>query len=395
MESNFEKMTPELRTYLDYDSHEPGAYEERLRLKALVQPGLVNEYYRVQKDAVFDPENEVPGSRREVLSPSGRYSLSVACFRSKTGGWSYSQGRVFASGTNDPIAVVNRNYGAFPSTFVEKHPNGHDYLVCGEDYQGQTVVELDSHRRLDSLPEEAEEGHAFCWADAEFDAAAQMLVVCGCYWACPYEFRFYDFSDPMAGWPEIESTEGAEEDVRRPTVEPDGTVKCYQTESSGEEGDEDVPPRERVLSATKTFRRDGLRLVLVEEWISEKEQKARSDREEASRKYDEWLKDFRASDPLYLLMAEAVKDPAFSPDGYDSVGVTYENWSPDYKGDDRRMCRRIASVKYPKMDLEWGVKEAPVKLIVYRDASVSETKWFEHSAAGMAEALAYARTVLR
>lgn len=157
------------------------------------------------KAAFFRPENEREGSRREISSPTGKYRLVVSSFSTGRGTWDYAQGEVYRTASADPIAVVQRNFDWFPFLFVEAHPNGHDYLVCGEDYQGQTVVELDTGRRRDHLPDEAKDGIAFCWAEMRFEPSAVMLVVEGCIWACPYEFRFFDFSDPMSGWPEIEA----------------------------------------------------------------------------------------------------------------------------------------------------------------------------------------------
>jgi hypothetical protein len=397
MNTTFKGMTPELQAYLDFDSHEPGAYEERKRLKALVQPGLLKAYYRAEKDAVFVPANESTKDRWEKLSSSGQYKLVIASYETKPGCWSYIQGKVFKLGSDAPIAVVNRNYSAFPYTFVEGHPNGHDYLVCGEDYQGQTVIELDTGKRRDFLPEEAEEGFGFCWADSTFDAGSQMLVVCGCHWACPYEFRFFDFSNPMEGWPEIEAEGGVEEDSKYPTIEPDGTIKCYQTERA--ECDHDDCPdhckqKPRVDAATKTFRREGMKLVLVEEWVSEQEKKVRADREEGNRKYEQWKEDFKATDPLYLAYIELVKDPALSPEDHSGLGVTYDNWCPHFTGREKRWCRRIHYKAKSTIDLEWACETGPIKLVIYRDGKHVEDKWFEHSAAAMAEAFAYAKQVL-
>ncbi|WP_438020347.1 hypothetical protein WMF18_15295 [Sorangium sp. So ce315] len=81
------------------------------------------------------------------------------------------------------------------------------------------MIELDTGRRRDHLPAEAAEGVGFCRTDMRFEPSAAMLVVEGCIWACPYEFRFFDFSDPMSGWPEKPILQGAwiseEEQARR------------------------------------------------------------------------------------------------------------------------------------------------------------------------------------
>lgn len=393
----FPGMTPELQAYVDHwdkeHTDQDAKYSEGRRLREQIPKDLYRAYHRFEIDQSF--VDEKIDSRREKMSPSGKYKLVTASFGTKPGCWSYAQGRVYAAGSDTPIVTVNRNYSAFPNLFIEGHPNGHDYLVCGEDYQGQTVIELDTGKRRDFLPESADEGHGFCWGDYVFHADAKLLVVCGCYWACPYEFRFFDLSDPMAGWPELVNEWGADEDAKYPTIEPDGTIKTYQTESSDDDDEDDEKPVERSLAATKTFRREGLKLVLIEEWVSEKEQKIRADREEGHRKWEEWLETFRATDPLYLYVKEQVKSAPYDPDSYDSIGQTYDGWHPTLQLKERRMCRRIAAKKYPKIDLEWAHETGPIKLIVYKDAKAkAEDHWFDHSIEGMTAAFDYARSIL-
>lgn len=344
--------------------------------------------------AFFTPENEQEDSRREISSPEGKYKLVVSSFSTGQGTWDYSQGKVYRTDAGELVAIVQRNHDSFPFLFVEGHPNGHDYLVCGEDYQGQTVVELDTGGRRDHLPEEAKRGVAFCWVDASFEAPVAMLVVEGCIWACPYEYRFFDFSDPMRGWPEIEADTMIDADRRKPTFDADGTITCYQSEHvEGAKGDEVEAP----IAATQTFRREGMKLVLQGEWVSEKEQARRAAREEERRRYEAWLADFRANDPLYLAVIEALEDPVFSPEGHEGIGVTYDGWCPGFKPKERRVTRRIVTRRGPSghtIDLEWGVETGPVKLVIYKDGDRTEDRFFEHSVAGMRDALAYARALV-
>ncbi|WP_437626722.1 hypothetical protein [Sorangium sp. So ce1151] len=360
--------------------------------------------HALEKAAFFRPENEREDSRREFLSPTGKYRLVVSNFSTGRGAWDYSQGKVYRTGSDAPVAVVQRNHDSFPFLFVEEHPNGHDYLMCGEDYQGQSVVELDTGKRRDHLPVEANDGIGFCWTDMRFEASAAVLVVEGCIWACPYEFRFFDFSDPMSGWPEIESATMIDADRRPPTFSADGTILCYQSACDDNvEADAAATPgaaspiAEAPIAATQTFRRDGLHLVLQSEWVSEKEQARRKAREEGRKRYEAWLADFRANDPLYLTFVQALSDPAFSPEDHDGIGVTYEGWCPAFKAQERRVTRRIVKKKGTSgytIDLEWAAETGPVKLVVYKDGNRAESRFFEHSVAGMLDALAHAKSLL-
>lgn len=356
------------------------------------------DFYRKTKKALhFAPENEQAGSTKEHLSPSGKYKLVTSKFTTTPTSWSYTQGKVFQVGSDTPIAIVQRNYSAFPFSFVEGHANGHDYIVAGQDYQGQTVVELDTGKRRDTLSDGTDKGHGFCWAESRYDAASQVLTVCGCHWACPYEFRFYDFSNPMEGWPEIEGDTCVDEDPKWPEIDSDGTIRSFASEGKYNDEDEDGPKKDPIFASISTFKREGLTLVLQNEWVSDKEKQNRIDREEGNRKYEAEITKFKATDPLYLAYLERVKDPDLSPDTWESVGITHENWCPDFKERERRLCRRIVYRKKgpgPTIDLEWAAVSGPIKLVIYKDGKHFEDKFFEHSVAAMNEAFTYAKSVV-
>jgi len=182
-------------------SQEHDAEQDRWRqhlreLKESLPAGLTDQY---RKELVVWAcrDETTQGDPLFETSPSGRYVLQVTRHAQK-GGWDYSKGVVFEGPELRPIQTVCRNHGSFPATFVEDHPNGHDYLVCGYDYQGQTVLELDTGVRKDSLPASAEAGFGFCWDHAEASPSKNTLLVEGCYWAGPFEIWFVDFTYPLA-----------------------------------------------------------------------------------------------------------------------------------------------------------------------------------------------------
>jgi hypothetical protein len=390
MKEDFERMTPELKAYLDFDpKSESGGYEKKRVLKTLIDPSILKDYIKFEKDKMFEPSKEDISSREDHESSSGKYKLVTSTYQTSPGHWSYSQGRVYKNESDEPIGIINRNYSAFPFQFVENHPNGHDYLICGEDYQGQTVIELDTGKRVDSLSEGAEEGAGFCWSDYEFHAGAQILTVCGCHWACPYEYRFYDFSDPMSGWPQLETDEYIDADSHKPTIEADGTIKTYQTEASDQDD-------ETSIASTMTFRREGNKLVLLLEDVTTKEKERRREKEENNKAYEKWLAEFKSTDPLYLRSIELAKDPVFSPEEYVGIGQTYEEWCPHWTGEERRICRSIVnehSGNY-SIRLEFAHLTGPIRMAVYMKGSGVDSKWFEHSIDGMEKAFEYAKGVV-
>lgn len=327
-----------------------------------------------------------PSSIKTEVSPSGRYRLEILWYDTKPGAWDVTLGTVFRVGTDEPIAKVYRNYSSFPFLFIEGHANGHDYLVCGEDYQGQTVIELDTGARRDHLPEDAKKGHGFCWIDMRFDAPSALLVADGCIWACPYERRFYDFAAPMSGWPELECDECIDDDAALPLISADGTIVCYQSEQ--DDDDEAIVGK---IAATRTFKRDENKLVRVAEWVSESEQKRRDNRAEGQRLWNERLAKFRAEDPLYLAYVDLLKASSLVPESHEGIGITYDGWAPGFTGTEQRMSRRVANgVGDNKItiDLEWAWETGPTKVTIYRNHGSGVDTFFPHSIDGMREAFA-------
>ena len=327
----------------------------------------------------------------DELSPSGKYKLTVT----SDDHWK-SRGVVTRVSDGKKIAVVERNYCSFPALWLEDHPKG-DFLLCGEDYQGHTVIDVKTGGRRSTLMEGAGQGHGFCMIDARYDSLWQVVIVSGCIWAGPSEFRLYDYSDPFGDGPELkmvsrpgeQDAAWAEDDLRWPTFEGD-LVHFYQSVRA--EGDEEEPKLDTPPAAVKTFRRDGGKLVFVEEYVSDGEQAVRAKYQAAIAEREAWRAKFRASDPLYLLYTELVKDPVFTPDSHESCGITYDGWCPTWAGDETRWCRRIQTAGRYIVDLDWAVETGPVKLTIYRDHKSAEELFFSHSVSGMHEAFVLAKS---
>lgn len=346
----------------------------------------------------FVPENERLDNQKEILSPSGKYKLNLSWFKTGEKTWSYSQGKVSLVGSEEPIGVVQRNYSSFPHLFIENHPSGEDFLICGEDYQGQTVINLSTGQRVDFLPEDAKQGHGFCAAAFFFDPKTQVLVIDGCIWACPYEYRLFDFSNPMQGWPELQLKDGYfDSDPRDPTFNEDGTITLYESEYPTEEqeeaaGEEDVDRKTLPIAASKTVRKEGDHLVLVSAYVSEEEAARRVRRAEAERKYKEELDKFRSEDPLYLKYSTLGSEAPWLEKTHDWVGVTHSSWCPDFKTQERRIGRDIYSKDGLRVCLEWGTVTGPIKVEI--SGSKAETRFFPHSVEGMVAAFEFAKSAL-
>lgn len=127
-------------------------------------------------------------------SQSSRYTLHVYKVTKSAEDPVYTEG-VISGGVRE--VVVQRNHPTFPFAWVESHPNGHDYLICGEDYHGITVIELTTERRVDYAPDRLPERAIFCAVDFYVAPSGDVLVIDGCVMAAPYELVAVDLAFPM------------------------------------------------------------------------------------------------------------------------------------------------------------------------------------------------------
>jgi hypothetical protein len=158
----------------------------------------VDERYRERRrtiESFFSAENRAPDSAQVSDSPSGTFRLETCRYTTGPKTWNYSRGIVKRVADGTIIADVKRNFGHFWHTWVE-HADGNEYLLCGEDYQGYSVVNLTAGTCNTFFPEEGYKGWGFCWTAAYPSPDTLVLAVDGCYWACPYDVVLYDFRNP-------------------------------------------------------------------------------------------------------------------------------------------------------------------------------------------------------
>lgn len=341
-------------------------------------------------------------SKKSYFSPSSKYRLDVFSHSTKPGSWNYTSGHLFilTNGNYVPMNIeIYRNYSAFPFTFIEDHSNGHDYLVCGEDYQCQTVIELDTGKRKDTLPDETFSGFGFCWAGSEYSKQSNVLIVEGCHWACPYEIRFYDFSSPMDGWPYLECVDGLGELINIDShdsgvkVMEDDTIQCTYTRELDDESEIEAVTE---ITSIITLARDNDKFKIIREYISDAEIERRQKQKEGNERHRKWLEEFQKSDPLFLLMNKLSSNME-GKDTHFSTGIIHDRWCPDYNAGEKRMCKRVVCTKTLTVDVEWGVDVGPIKVISYSglSKSVLTNKFFmEHSINSMEQAFEYVNSLI-
>ena len=187
--------------------------------------------------ARFDRSTRDEASVQVHLAPSGRFRLEIARHDQPDTRWTYSRGIVTEVATGRRIADVKRNFGHFWHAWVRK-ASGREWLLCGEDYQGYSVIDLDAGTTAVVFEDAGLRGHGFCWAAVQPSPDGEVLAVHGCYWAGPYDLVFFDFSDPSAlPLPEMSRISGQ--------TDPDGWVGSdefhYRVEMPAHEDDPEPP----------------------------------------------------------------------------------------------------------------------------------------------------------
>jgi|APSaa5957512576_1039674.scaffolds.fasta_scaffold02676_9 hypothetical protein len=414
---------PRIRSAADWIAHREklGTHREldqeqrtMLRVTFLALPE--HDRYLVQRrgiDEQFAKATEVK-HRHEEISPSGRRRLLVTehCIE---GSWSYSRGQLFTTLEGHRIADIKRNYGSFPYLWMEDHIDGHDWLVCGDDYQGQTFVQTSTGETISKIPDEAYDGHGFCWVSMLLLEDGVTLLVDGCYWACPYQLRLYDVSDPEQGWPllewpklehpfdddpnscEVRMEDGnfvienfeyrrisdgkSSSDISWDVQKMHGEMTIAAHERGDDESTtmasvkeafrvfyrenpdhEDAPDQwERVVNARVTLKRDGTELILVDQWRSEdtvaKEiawEKSEQDRKDRHRAWQD-------DSELFCALEEVCVDTETEL----KCGWLYPSWNMTHiKGDPNPAYFRVPWPANKGADrwatLEWGVVDGEV-----------------------------------
>jgi len=150
---------------------------------------------RREIEKFFTDANRLKDETETIVSPSGNYELTIERYRTREGAWDYSRGTMRRVFDRSVVADVKRNYSHFWHAW-HVHHNSQEYILCGEDYQGYTVVNLTKGQPHIHFPEAGYRGVGFCWIAAYPSPDSAILAVAGCYWACPYEIVFFDFSTP-------------------------------------------------------------------------------------------------------------------------------------------------------------------------------------------------------
>jgi hypothetical protein len=100
------------------------------------------------------------GKKEKRQSSSGKYTLELTPYSVKDNKFPYySVVEIIRTSDGERMGKVIRNEADFPFLFVEEK-DGKDYLLCAEDYQGFTVINLTDGIKHDYIAEKSKRGLA-------------------------------------------------------------------------------------------------------------------------------------------------------------------------------------------------------------------------------------------
>jgi hypothetical protein len=141
---------------------------------------------------VFNEKIFQKGDFKTSISPSKQFRLDATNFWLKEPNWDITKIEIYDQKLNKKILDFFVNDGQFFYEWLET--NGVEYLICAEDiYGGQTIIDLTNIEIVGYSP--MEEG--FIWTDFCLSPDGKTLATIGCYWACPFVIKLFDFTNPM------------------------------------------------------------------------------------------------------------------------------------------------------------------------------------------------------
>jgi len=95
------------------------------------------------------------------------------------------------------LIELKRNYSNFPFTCI-RHSNAFYYLICGEEYQGFTVLNLETFKKNNHTSLSCYKRKGFCPYEWTYEKINNMLYVVGCDYFGEEKNLSYDFEFPDA-----------------------------------------------------------------------------------------------------------------------------------------------------------------------------------------------------
>lgn len=138
----------------------------------------------------FFTQKNKHGDKTQVTSPCGKYQLDIERYKTGEHGWDYSRGIVCERKTGAKIAEIKKCAPNFWYCWVGK------FLLCAEDPQGYTVVDLENKKTYTYVDPKARAGLGFEWVEVQPSPNGRFLAVQGTYMGTGQMTVVYDFTNP-------------------------------------------------------------------------------------------------------------------------------------------------------------------------------------------------------
>jgi len=189
-------------------------------------PDLVPKWFedkrKMKKDALDMAKESFINNK--IQSNYGNYGFMCVPFSFSDTHWFYSE-FVIGSHTHDKVIHFTRDDSDFPYSWVKKHPKKRKYLLCSEDRQAISVIDLNSWK----LHTWIDENDDFKVKSFFPNRSGTVVAILGSTFGELNTIRFYDLSDPIRfPWKHLSTIPG---------VLMDNDTKYYPSYIAGWEGD--------------------------------------------------------------------------------------------------------------------------------------------------------------
>ncbi|MEO6229256.1 MAG: hypothetical protein ABJB11_11040 [Ferruginibacter sp.] len=143
----------------------------------------------------FDPSKLIEGSAETSVSPSGNYRLDTSSYNQTKPNcnWSVTKIEIFDNKSNEIAFSFFCNDDQFFYSWLTHGPM--EYFICAEDiFGGQTIIDLTRKKMESYSPNE----DGFIWTDFHLSPDGKHLATIGCYWACSFVIKLFDFTNPLS-----------------------------------------------------------------------------------------------------------------------------------------------------------------------------------------------------
>jgi hypothetical protein len=141
--------------------------------------------------AHFNGQTIEKGDVESFTSPSKKFRADTTNCHTKNANSVYTLVEIYEQVQNQKILDFFTNEDRFLHGWGIA--NEIEYLITAEDiYGGQTIVDLTNRKLYGYSPDES----GFIMTNFHLSPNGKTLATIGCYWACPFVIKFFDFTNP-------------------------------------------------------------------------------------------------------------------------------------------------------------------------------------------------------